>query len=174
MAFLSTPISLFPVQPKRSIAGLQLNVVTDESTNDTLTITKQPVQQGASITDHAYKEPTVLNMTIYFQDNIGASLSKIYADLLELQSDREPIEIVTPKRIYSNMLIASVGQTTDRTTENCLKILASFQEVILVSVTTTQVPRQKQRNPGNTGKTENVGKKSALATGFDGIQGLFK
>ena len=174
MSFLSEPLSLFAIRPTRRYGEITANVVVAESTNDTLTITKQPVQQGASITDHAYKEPTTFSTTIYFRDNPAKSLSKIYQDLLDLQTSREPFDIVTPKRIYRNMLIATLGMTTDKSTENVLKISVAFQEVILVSVSTTTVPRQKQKFPGGTAKTENVGKKSALATGFDAFSGLFK
>lgn len=173
MSFLSTPISLFPVKPVRKIGEITVNVVVTESTNDTLTITKQPVQQGASITDHAYKEPTVFSTTILFRDNPQKSLSKVYQDLLDLQNSRVPFDIVTPKRIYRSMLMSSLGQTTDKATENCLQITVSFQEVIIVSVATTTVPRTKQRNPGSTGATQNVGKKSALATLKDGVGALF-
>jgi hypothetical protein len=174
LSFLSVPISIFSVRPTRKIGEISANVVIDETTNDTLTITKQPVQQGASITDHAYKEPTVFSTQILFKDNPAKSLSKIYQDLLDLQSSRVPFTIVTPKRIYYNMLISSIGMTTDKGTENALKISLSCQEIIIVSVTTTQVPRTKQKNPGTTGKTENVGKKSALATGFDAFSGLLR
>ena len=174
MSFLSVPISIFAVRPTRKIGELSANVIIDESTNDTLTITKQPVQQGASITDHAYKEPTLFSTTILFRDNPAKSLSKIYQDLLDLQASRVPFTIITPKRIYTNMLIAAIGCTTDKQTENLLKITLQCQEIIIVQVTTTQVPRQRQRQPGTTGKTENVGKKSALATGFDAFSGLFR
>lgn len=172
MSFLSTPISLFPTA-KRTIGEITVNVVINENTNDTLTITKQPVQQGASITDHAFKEPTVFSTTIYFPDNLDKSLSKIYQDLQDLQISRVPFTIVTPKRIYTSMLIASLGMTTDKATENCLAITASFQEVIIVRVTTTQVPRIKQKQPAATGKTENAGKKSALATAAEGVKAAF-
>lgn len=174
MGFLSEPISLIPVRPKRQIGTIDVNVVIQENTNDTLTITKQPVQQGASITDHAYKEPTTFSMQILFRDNISLSLSKLYQNLLDLQESRTPFDVITPKRIYHNMLIAVLTQTTDKNTENCLAINISFQEVILVSVTTAIVPRIKQKNPGATGATENAGKKSALQSLKEGIGALFK
>lgn len=165
MSFLSVPISLQTfLGPSRKFANIEVNVVVSESTNDTLTITKQPVQQGASIVDHAYKEPTTFSMNIFFRDNLSKSLSKVYQELLDLQVSREPFSVITPKRIYSNMLISTLTQTTDKNTESCLSIAISFQEIIRVAVGTTQVPRAKQRRPGNTGKTENVGKKSALFT----------
>jgi hypothetical protein len=163
MSFLTQPITLQSLFGKnRKIGEITVNVVTNESTTDTLTITKQPVQQGASITDHAFKEPTVLSMQVYFEDNLFKSLSKIYQELIELQESRKPFDVLTPKRIYQNMVIASLSQTTDRATENCLSIGISFQEVIIVNVTTTLVPRTRQRFPGATGATQQAGKKSAL------------
>lgn len=163
MSFLPAPITLQSLfGKKRQIGDIKLNVVVSESTNDTLTITKQPVQLGASITDHSYKEPTAFTMTAYFQDNITTSLSQAYQKLLDLQSSRQPFAVVTPKRIYKNMLMASLGQTTDKTTENTLFITMSFQEVILVSVTTTTVARNKQKSAGATGATQPAGRKSAI------------
>jgi len=172
MSFLSVPFSLFPTRPLRKFADITVNVVITENANDTLTVTKQPVQQGASITDHAYKEPTTFSTSILFRDNLTTSLSKIYENMLELQTSRVPFDIITPKRIYRNMLMTVLSQTTDKNTENCLAINVTFQEVILVKVSTTQVPRIKQRNPGGTGKTEKAGKKSALLSLKEGIGAL--
>lgn len=173
MSFLSEPITLIPVRPVRKVGTINVNVVVSENTNDTLTISKQPVQQGASIADHAYKEPTVFSHSILFRDNLSLSLSKIYQQLLDLQSSRVPFDIVTPKRIYHNMLMATLSQTTDKNTENCLSINASYQEVIIVSISTTQVPRSQQRNAGATGATQSAGKKSALLSAKEAVTGLF-
>lgn len=174
MSFLSEPISLISIKPVRKIGEISVNVILTESTNDTLTITKQPVQQGASITDHAYKEPTVFSTSILFRDNLALSLSKLYEQLLKLQSDRVPFDVVTPKRIYKNMLLATLSQTTDKHTENCLAINASFQEVLIVKTSTTQVPRTKQKKPAVTAKTEDKGKQSALFTTVEGVKGFIK
>lgn len=174
MSFLSQPIQLIPIQPQRTIGSIQMQVVIDEKTTDTLTITKQPVQQGASITDHSYLEPTVFSSTAYFKDNSlsllgelnsftspSTGLAKIYQTLLTLQSSRTPFTIVTPKRIYTSMLLASLSQTTDKNTENCLAVAMSFQQVIIVSVSTVVVPRTHQKNPGKTGATQPAGPKSS-------------
>lgn len=171
MSFLSVPISLFPTK-KRMIGSINVDVVINESTNDTLTVTKQPVQQGASISDHAYKEPTVFTATISFRDNSSNKpLSQIYDDLLALQASRVPFTIVTPKRVYANMLMTSLGQTTDKSTENSLAIILSAQETLIVKVTTTTVPRILQKSPGVTQKTEPAGKKSFLKLGSEGVLG---
>lgn len=175
MSFIQTPISLFAIRAGRRIAEIEVQVTIEENANDVLTITKQPVQTGASITDHAYKEPTILTMQISFRANPFKSLSKIYSELLTLQNNRVPFNVVTPKRIYKQMLINSLSQTTDKFTENCLMIRVTFQEVIIVKVASVTVPpRARQRNPGTTGKTENGGRKSALATAAEGVLGVIR
>lgn len=171
MSFLSVPITIFPTN-KRLIGEIKVDVIMTEVTNDTLTITKQPVQQGASITDHAFKEPTVLTMDIFFRDNGTRSLKKLYQDLLDLQVGRIPMTITTPKRVYARMLIQSLGNTTDKNTEHTLAINLQFQQVIIVSVSTTIVPRIEQKRPAVTGKTENAGKKSALFIGNEATGGF--
>lgn len=174
MSFLSEPISIIPIRPARKIGSIDVTVTISEATDDTLTITKQPVQQGASITDHAYKEPTTFSMQILFQENLSLSLAKLYQNLLDLQISRTPFDVVTPKRIYHSMLMSTIKLTTDVKTENALAINVGFQEIIIVKVSTTQVPRTSQKNPGTTGATENAGKKSALQSLKEGIGGLFQ
>ena len=170
MSFLSQPVTFFATS-KRYIDDIELQVVVSENTNNTLTITKQPVQQGASISDHAYMEPTVLAMSIYFRDNPLESLSQIYQNFQDLQASRETFSVVTPKRTYDNMLIAVLSIQTDKLTENCLKIDITMQEVIIVDVTTAIVPKSRQRNADKTASTQNAGKKSVIKSGVDFVTG---
>jgi hypothetical protein len=169
MSFLSQPLETIFIQPKRMIGTIAVQVVTNEVTTDTLTITKQPVQQGAPITDHSYMEPATFSHTIYFAApgfTGGTSLNEIYTQLQSLQSSRIPFTLVTPKRIYTNMLMGNLTNTTDKLTENCLAIHANYQQVILVPVsTTTAIPRSHQKNAGSTGATQNAGNKSILFKG---------
>ncbi len=171
MSFLSQPVSITQTLfgKKRQIADLTGYVTTIEETSDNLTITKQPVQQGAMISDHAFKEPTVFTCSVLFNEVnsslipfAGKTLKEIYKSLLDLQSSRIPFEVITPKRVYSSMLISSLSQTTDKNTENCLAIKFSFSEVIRVSIGTVAVPKSAQKRPKQTQKTEPAGKKSML------------
>jgi hypothetical protein len=173
MAFLSEPLTLFPIRPNRTIGGITGFITVDETANDKLTVTKQPVQQGAAISDHAYKEPAELSVRIVMGQNLKP-LSDLYNDFLKLQSDRVKFDVVTGKRSYSNMVLTSIGQTTDKQTENVLSLNLTMTEVITVEVTPTTVPaRSRQRNPGTTGATEKGGKKSALKVLKEGIGNLF-
>lgn len=176
MSFIPEPIS-YPITlqslfgKKRMIGSFTVQTIVSEDTDDSLTITKHPVQSGASITDHAFKEPTVLSMRILAQNNnpisgitatfSGGGLNQIYQQLLDLQSLRNPIAVVTPKRTYPTMLISSIKLTTDKSSENILSLVISLQEIILVSIGTTQVPPERQRKPKKTQATQQSGRKSA-------------
>lgn len=150
--------------PRRTIGPFAATVVLEEIGTDELEITQHPVQQGASITDHAFVKPATVNLKVMWNDD-DAPLAETYNNLLLLQSSRVPFDVVTGKRAYTNMLIKSLGQTTDVQTENVLSINMSLQEIIITSVEVTAVPpRASQKNAGKTGATENAGKKSAQET----------
>lgn len=185
MSFLDQPLSLISISPRRKWGDILVTVVTNESSADTLEITKHPVQRGATISDHAYKNPVTLSVQAYFKDNAisaitslfsfgGASpLEVIYQSLLKLQSDLIPFDVITPKRIYKNMLFQALGQTTDKNTNACLAINATFQEVIIVDISTSVIPRLSQKNAGRTGATEAAGNKSALLVLKEGVGKVF-
>lgn len=150
--------------PKRSIGQFSATVTLEEVGTDELEITQHPVQQGASITDHAYMKPATVNIKVMWNDN-DAPLAETYKNLLDLQSSREPFDVVTGKRTYRNMLIKSLGQTNDVQTENILSISLQLQEIFITAVEVVTVPeRAKQKNAGKTGATENAGQKSAQET----------
>lgn len=194
MSFTDNSLIPFSIGPTRSFAGISGYVTLGEGTVDAMEITKQPVQQGANISDHAFVKPVILSMQILFADNLTQSLAQMYQKLLALQRPTAaaqptlapgvlgplpptplpqllPFNVVTPKRTYFNMLLATLGMTTDKKTENCLAITATFEQVILVPVTVTSVPRSQLKNPGSNGATQKVGQVSALKTsaGFVGL-----
>lgn len=154
----STPATIIP---RRSIGPFNATVTLEEIASDDLEITQHPVQQGATITDHAYLKPATVSIKIMF-NAADAPLAETYAKLRQLQASREPFDVVTGKRAYKNMLFKSLGQTNDAQTENVLSISAELQEIFIVQAETTTVPpRKQQANPGKTGATENAGQKSA-------------
>lgn len=143
----------------RSIGGIIPDVTIEEVHTDELELTQHPVQQGAAITDHAFKKPMALKMTILFGKE---DLTVTYEKLLKLQNKGEPMDVVTGKRNYKNMMIKSLTVTTDKNTNSILSVVADLIEIIIVSVTVTSVPaRSRQKNAGKTGATEKAGAKSA-------------
>lgn len=175
MDILST---LFQQQSRR-IGLIVPSVVISEKHNDTLEITEHPVEVGAAISDHAYRRPSEVVMQVGFSGggslldfldttsfglSVGLSPKETYQELLELQNSRVPFDVVTGKRIYSNMLIRALEVTTDRTSENVLSAVLTLREVIITSTTTTQVAVKEDMKLGaNTSAVQNSGVKTPAA-----------
>lgn len=155
----------------RSIAGIVPQVVIEEHHRDEMVITNHPVQSGANITDHAYKNPAMVslrygwsNSGALFSLDLGApSVDDVYAMLLELQASRQPFDVVTGRRSYSNMLIRSLDLVTDRTTENSIVVEVLLQQIIIVE---TQAATLKSPStmlmPDKTAPVENAGVKQPI------------
>lgn len=160
--FTQTPQPVV-VRPQRRIGQFTAMCVISETAKDELEITKHPVQEGATISDNAYVKPSDVSIKVVFNDD-DKPLQETYRLLLELQALREPFDVVTGKRIYKNMLMKGLGQTTDAENENVLSIDFTLEEIIIVQVEVTTVPpRAKQATPAKTGATQNAGAKSAKA-----------
>lgn len=160
MKLTKTPISA-TIRPKRMIGEFHADITLEEAATDTLQITEHPVQQGASITDHAYVKPASITIKTVFRAE-EAALSEVYEKLLTLQSSRIPIDVVTSNRIYKNMLLQSLSQTTNKSSENVLAIDFTLREVIFTSVEVVSVPeREKQREPRKTSATRNAGQRKS-------------
>jgi len=163
-------------QQSRKIGLIVPSVVVSEKHSDMLEITEHPVEIGAAISDHAYKRPAELVMEVGFAGggsildlantstlglSLGISPQETYQQLLDLQASREPFDVVTGKRLYSNMLIRGLEITTDRASENVLSAVLTLREVIITSTTTSQVAdKQNMAQGASTSAVQNSGVKT--------------
>jgi hypothetical protein len=124
---------------------LRAQVTVEEEHDDELVITEHPVEQGAAITDHAYKRPAELRVRVGWSASGGLILGgagaaadppSIYAEILTLQSSRRPFTVYTGKRSYDNMLIASLRTRTDSKLETSLVADITFRQILLVNTQT--------------------------------------
>jgi len=150
--------------PKRAIGPIVADATLQEQHEDILTITEHPVEQGAAITDHAFKQPARLRVTCGFSNSsfqAGYSSSYVndmYSRFLQLQASRTLLDVYTARRQYTNMLIESLGLSTDIDTENSMIISVSLKQLILVQTETVTVPPNSvQKAPQATGSTTNTG-----------------
>lgn len=156
--------------PQRSIGSFVATVTISEEATDELEVTSHPVQYGADITDHAYRKPSELKVAI-MQGHSDTPLTEVYQQLLDMQAKAEPMDVVTGKKSYKNMLITSIKQTTDSSTEHVLSLEMELREVILVSLEVVTVPeREKQKEPGTTDAKKKRGRKQATKKNGDGKQ----
>lgn len=155
----------------RSIAGIVPQVVIEEKHRDELVITNHPVQNGANITDHAFKNPSMVSLrygwsssgALYSLDLGAPSVDDVYAMLLDLQASRQPFDVVTGKRNYSNMLIRSLDLVTDRTTENSIVVEVMLQQIIIVDTqTATLKSAANMSDPASTAPVSNAGVKQPI------------
>lgn len=172
MDILST---LFRLQ-SRKIGIIVPSVVVSEKHSDRLEITEHPVEVGASVSDHAYKRPSEVVMQVGFAGGgslldfasnltatslLGISPREVYEQLLKLQSDRMPFDVVTGKRLYSNMLLQNLEVTTDRFTENVLSATLTLREIIITSTQSIQVADKSDMKAGaSTSTVTNTGSKT--------------
>ncbi len=167
--FVGGELQTILLRQGRSIGGIIPNVTIEEHHRDELAITDHPVEQGAAITDHAFKMPAEVTMQCGWSSSgaLFGSLSlttpqDIYQQLLALQESREPFDLVTGKRSYSNMLIKSLGVTTNAASENSLMVTCTMREIIVVETEATSLaPAAVQANPSATGAVSNAGVKQA-------------
>lgn len=139
----------------RLIGDIVPNITIEESHRDDVYVTKHPVEQGAAITDHAFKENPRLDMRIGFSD-AGSILSgpgaakRYYAQLLQMQEERQPIEVSTGKRLYSNMLITGLTTVTEEGFEYSAVINVRLEQILLVQTQITAVPPASQQSAPQT------------------------
>lgn len=157
------------IRPYRAIGMIIPQVVISEMSQDEIAITAHPVEQGAPISDHAFKMPAQLIMRCGWSNSARAALpgqlfgagslvNQVYQALLDLQAIREPFAVFTGKRYYPDMLIQGLSTETDARTENVLLVTCRLQQVIIVSTATVQVASaSNQAAPQSTAPTQSTG-----------------
>lgn len=162
-----------------NIGGLFFDAVLTTNTKESLTVTSHPVQSGANISDHAFRNPTKISMEIMMSDvmasrapgqfttnsfpgaatlfgSIGFSESKsvsAYLRLIELQRMRLPFSVKTRLGFYQNMLIESIDVPDDVNTMSGLRCTVNMTEVIVAQVSKEKVSAR----PWTTSKGTNKG-----------------
>ncbi|EAR6643814.1 hypothetical protein WAS59_000883 [Salmonella enterica] len=163
-------------QQSRKIGMIVPSVVVSEKHTDTLEITEHPVEIGAAIADHAYKKPSEVVMEVGFAGGgslldfasnltatslLGLSPQQTYQEILDLQESRIPFDVVTGKRLYSNMLIRALEVTTDKTTENVLSAVLTLREVLISQTQqVTVADKTNMKDGASTSAVLNTGNKT--------------
>lgn len=163
-------------QQSRKIGLIVPSVVVSEKHSDTLEITEHPVEIGAAVADHAYKRPSEVVMEVGFSGggslldfvdtssiglSLGLSPQETYQELLDLQSSRIPFDVVTGKRLYSNMLIHALEVTTEKATENVLSAVLTLRGVLITRTQQITVANKSDMKDGaSTSAVANSGAKT--------------
>lgn len=160
---------------QRNIGGFIADVTIEELHTDLVEVTDNPVEQGADVTDHAFVKPAHLLIKAGWSNSsqqAGGDPNysvETYENFQDLQTSRQPFDIVTGKRSYSNMLILHLQVRTDEASENSLMMECECREIITVNTQTVSVPDANQASPEVTGNTVNRGTVSPVAGGSGGL-----
>lgn len=165
--------------PKTSIGGIVVQASLEEIHSDSLQVTEHPVELGAPITDHSFNRPSEVVIKAGWSNSsfdalVGAVTSffasgemsqadyvaDVYSQLLALKESRQPFDITTSRRQYTDMLMTSLAVSTDNKTGQILAVTATCRQVILVSTkATTLPPTDAQESPEDTAEVEDEGVK---------------
>ena len=129
----------------RTIGGVLIDVVISEKAKSSMEIPKHPVEKGASISDHAYRNPHTIDIESVIDE---ARAITSYDALQRVMQAAEPFDFLYGFRLFQNMLISSLEP--ERTDEygRVLKFTAELTEVVIVA---------SQEGPATAGKAGGKG-----------------
>ena len=143
------------IRTKKSIGGIELDAVLSETHNNQVRLTKNPVELGADITDHAIIEPKKVNIVAQVSDTplgtaafgqivdlvtglFGTATSQnitrsnaAYNAMVQLMEQREPIEVQTKLKLYQNMVITNMSTTQDKDSSRIVLMTLNLEEVLI-------------------------------------------
>jgi len=165
----------------RLVGFMVPDVVVSEKHTDTIEVASHPVQSGANISDHAWVKPGEVTMTCGFAGggslldmantralgiSVGLSPEEVYQNLLELQQKCEPLEVVTSKRTYSNMLLKQIDVTTDKLNKHSLICTLTLVQVLISDTESIPTADKVAMKQGvSTSSVQNGGTKTTLPVG---------
>jgi hypothetical protein len=87
-----------------------------------------------------------------------SQMATIYAQLLKVQAQKGLFTLYTGKRIYDQMVIKTLTQTTNKMTENSLEIVLTCQQLIIVNTQTATLSKALQKYARKTASPVSKGK----------------
>lgn len=153
--------------PKRSkIGDVTVDATVTRKASARVTLTRHPVEEGASPSDHAREEPESLQLECVIssfptnkQDadkrgELERGGGKGYAEdqwqkIRRYKSDRNTLKIVTPDRTWENMVLVGLQRTDDAKTGGAVRFTADFDELRFVKNEKVRLERQTKpsKNP---------------------------
>jgi hypothetical protein len=127
---------------------VRLDVTPNQSHTSELMPTRNPVQFGADVTDHAKMEPERVTLTGTLTDTplglLAAAAAAVfpfqsralneYKKLKEIQESRELVFLATKLKYYTNMMIRRIVVNRTRDSGKAIDVTIDFEEVRIVSL----------------------------------------
>lgn len=144
----------FQGKPQTKINNIDIDVLTSEAPTFQNTITQNPTEAGAYVSDNIINNPIQLTLNCIITDFSriagrqtdaaeGRRSSTVFFDLKQLRKDKQIFSIQTGLDLYENMAIASFRPVRNASNTNALEFSIDFQEVLKVKSQTVILPREK-------------------------------
>ena len=145
------------IRTKKSIAGIQLDATLSEGHTNVARMTKNPIELGADVTDHVIIEPKRVSITAQVSDTplgtpafaqivdsvnglFGSSTEEnatrsiaAYNSLIAVMEVREPIEVQTKLKLYTNMIIVGISIVQDKDSSRIALMVISLEEALITA-----------------------------------------
>jgi len=162
--------------------AIEVDATTSEDHSDTSTLTQNPIESGAMVSDHVIDNPIPLTLDIVISDDplkllaVAGNLSRAFTDadkpslevydFLKLSKlDRKLFTITTTLDIYFDMILIGISVTRTASTSRGLFATLQFQNIRVVETETTQKEGiDGATTDSNTKKSEGGKEKPKAAT----------
>lgn len=144
---------------KVQIGTLEVDAVVSESTTVQVQVTRNPVEQGAKVADHAQRDADTVTLDFWVSNQPGvpreqvppdyASRAQAAWDYLDgLASRAELIDVTTPRRIYRKMLVEQLRDQRTPQSGDALHAVVTVRQLRVVENRTVLVLTKKPSGQG--------------------------
>lgn len=141
------------VMQREDGTGVTFDAVLQRTQTVNTTVTKFPVETGATISDHGNTDAPALSIN----GIVGAAplhvgegqpggpdrVQRAFDAIMRMQSDVAPLKVITPERTYANMLITSTSVAKDAATGDALGITIGLQQILTATSAEVRLPVAK-------------------------------
>lgn len=149
-----------------SVAGIEFDAIIDSTEGHTASVPEYPVDNGYSVSDNLALSPMELSMTLYVtatpvtwlaRHGSGEDRIRIICDeLMNLFESRELFEVITPDRIYSNMVISDLEIKRSQDIGYAIEIPITMKQVTVTISAVTMIPASYARSGATGASTGNA------------------
>ncbi|HEX5035129.1 MAG TPA: hypothetical protein VFW62_11680 [bacterium] len=149
-----TLLNIIFKKPRAQIGGVTIDASINENHVHVAEPTRNPIENGAKVTDHVDIEPFRLAMDCIVSDTpidfgilnaaagIAATASNLisggtrstdaWAELVKLLNDRKPFTVVTGLKVYENMVLAVLDLNRNAQTGHAINFHAEMEQIRIV------------------------------------------
>lgn len=143
-------LSFLVTKSVTEIAAVEVDAAITQQHSKSAQVTKHPVESGSLISDNVVDDPDTLRIegiVSNFPVAILASLqfppkrAETFDEVMQAAMDlRQPIDVITSLREYSNMIITGYEVPRDKNTSNEVRFTMTLERITIVSTSTTTAP----------------------------------